>query len=70
MLLYQVWKKQNLTFFPITWREDDQLSNAKMWRQGTEILKLLAIYLISPKRIFRKSYAPSHITYQFDRVTI
>ena len=29
-------------FFPINWREDDQVSNAKLFTQGIKMLKLLA----------------------------
>jgi len=29
-------------FFPLSWREDDQVSNAKLFRQGRQMLRLLA----------------------------
>lgn len=36
-------------FFPLTWREDDQVSNAKLFRQGTRMLKLLAQRIFDPQ---------------------
>jgi glycosyltransferase involved in cell wall biosynthesis len=30
-----------LRFFPLTWREEDQVSNARLWRMGLQILGLL-----------------------------
>lgn len=36
-----------LRFFPLTWREDDQVSNAKLSRMGFQILKLLGLRLRS-----------------------
>ena len=54
MLLYISWKKLKYRFFPINWREDDQVSNAKMFKQGFEILKFCLLYFIFPKKLFIK----------------
>ncbi|WP_332363633.1 MULTISPECIES: glycosyltransferase family 2 protein [Asaia] len=35
-------RRFRLRFFPLTWREDDQVSNAKLSRMGFQILGLLA----------------------------
>jgi dolichol-phosphate mannosyltransferase len=35
-------------FFPLTWREDDQISNAKLFRQGSRMLRLLAQRIFNP----------------------
>ncbi len=51
-LFYFVWAKINFTFFPLTWREDDQVSNAKMFSQAFHILKMLGQYMINPKKLF------------------
>lgn len=37
-------------FFPIHWREDDQVSNAKLFSQGVQMLKLLRQRLLAPRR--------------------
>jgi glycosyltransferase involved in cell wall biosynthesis len=44
MLLASVHIGQKQKFFPITWREDDQVSNVKMARQAIETLLMLAKY--------------------------
>lgn len=37
----------NIRFFPITWREDDQISNVKLFRQSMQILGILVRYAFS-----------------------
>lgn len=54
MLLYISWKKLKYSFFPINWREDDQISNAKMFKQGFEIIKFCLLYFIFPNKLFIK----------------
>lgn len=39
----------NVVYKPISWREDDQVSNAKLFQQATKLLRYLSLY------IFRKS---------------
>lgn len=39
-LFYGIWKKSKFKFFPLTWKESDQVSNAKMFKQARNILKL------------------------------
>lgn len=52
MLIYGVHTKSNFKFFPLTWREDDQVSNAKFFKQSVEIMKLTLGYVFRPRRIF------------------
>lgn len=66
LVLYQIWQGHRIQFFPITWREDDQISNAKMWRQGLQILKLLLHYKCNPSQIFTKKYADPDLVYAFE----
>ncbi|MEW4530086.1 glycosyltransferase family 2 protein [Maioricimonas sp. JC845] len=35
-------RKHSHRFFPLRWREDDQVSNARLFRQGCRMLRLLA----------------------------
>ncbi|MEL6337472.1 MAG: glycosyltransferase family 2 protein [Pseudomonadota bacterium] len=57
-----------LRFFPLTWREDDQVSNAKLTRMGFQILRLLrqriadkeAFLTAEHRAVVRESY-PSTI---------
>jgi glycosyltransferase involved in cell wall biosynthesis len=44
MLLASYYRKQVVRFFPITWREDDQVSNVRLFRQAVKVLRLLAGY--------------------------
>lgn len=45
LLLRAIHLKQNMKFFPITWTEEDQVSNAKVVRQALTILGLFTKYL-------------------------
>jgi glycosyltransferase involved in cell wall biosynthesis len=46
LLLRAIHLKQNIEFFPITWTEEDQVSNAKVVRQALTILGLFTKYLL------------------------
>lgn len=49
MIMGSTYYKQNIKFFPISWREDDQVSNVKMINQALTVLKLLAFYVLDKK---------------------
>ena len=49
MLFGSSYYKHKTRFFPIVWREDDQVSNVKMMSQATKTLKLLADYTFHKK---------------------
>jgi len=53
MILATKYYKQNIKFFPISWREDDQVSNVKMVNQAINVLKILF------KFMFNKNYINS-----------
>lgn len=42
MLLASLKRKQSVAFFPISWREEDQVSNVKLFSQAFKVLGLLA----------------------------
>ncbi len=46
LLLFSIAKKQSIKFFPISWREDDQVSNVKLFHQAKNTLNLVLRYLI------------------------
>lgn len=52
MLYYSIWKKSPTLFFPLSWREDDQVSNAKIFRQGWHILGLTLKFVRDPCALF------------------
>lgn len=49
-------------FFPISWREDDQVSNVKMISQASRVLKMLFEYAINPAAI-RDDYRDREVEY-------
>lgn len=52
MLLRCLWTKADFVFFPVSWSETDQKSNARAFRQGAEILSLLLKYSMNPAAVF------------------
>lgn len=44
MLLGSYHRRQRVRFFPISWREEDQVSNVRLFRQAFKVLRLLAGY--------------------------
>jgi glycosyltransferase involved in cell wall biosynthesis len=41
--------KQRVKYIPITWREDDQISNVRLFNQSVKLLKILCRYFFRPK---------------------
>ena len=69
LLLYGVYVKSHFAFFPLTWREADQVSNAKLFSQSKEILGLAMKYAISSKKVFAVTDNEfSRMTYDYDIV--
>lgn len=52
MLIYGVYSKSNFDFFALTWREEDQISNAKFVKQSKEIFKVVMQYKFNKKKTF------------------
>lgn len=50
MIMGSTYYKHKIKFFPIIWREDDQISNVKMVNQAVTVLKLLGSYTINKKK--------------------
>lgn len=68
MLFYGIWKRSPFAFFPLTWREDDQVSNARIFRQAWIILGLTWRYSIGAKRLFSKSMENLIMDYSFEEI--
>ncbi len=51
MILASEYYDQDICFFPISWREDDQVSNVKMLDQALKVLKMLFAYYHDPSVI-------------------
>lgn len=56
MLLASPLLSQRLRFFPISWREDDQVSNVKMLNQAVRTLKLLGRYIADKPGLLTDEY--------------
>ncbi len=50
MVMGQAYYKHKVQFFPIIWREDDQVSNVKMMNQAMVVLKMLWSYIVNKKK--------------------
>lgn len=50
MIMGSAYYKHSVKFFPILWREDDQISNVKMVNQAIVVLKLLASFVLNKKK--------------------
>ncbi|SFN78350.1 Glycosyl transferase family 2 [Pseudobutyrivibrio sp. UC1225] len=50
MVIGSAFYKHKVKFFPIIWREDDQVSNVKMVNQAIVVLKMLGVYIVDKKK--------------------
>lgn len=50
MILGSSYYQHKIKFFPILWREDDQVSNVKMVNQAIIVLKLLGSYIVNKEK--------------------
>lgn len=48
MILAQCYMKQRVKFVPISWREEDQVSNNKLLKFAIALLKLCVAYVVNP----------------------
>ena len=51
MIMATDYYKQNVRFFPISWREEDQASNVKLTSQAINVLSMLGRYMLHHKYI-------------------
>ena len=52
--------RQKSLFFPITWREEDQVSNVKLFNQAKRVLGMLGRYMINHKKFMEKELRDQH----------
>lgn len=65
MIMAADYYKHNIAFFPISWREDDQVSNVKMVNQAVTVLKMLGSYAVD-RQGFIKSEMREKQVEQYD----
>lgn len=51
MILASEYYGHDIMFYPVSWREDDQVSNVKMMNQAVKVLKMLKDYYADPEVI-------------------
>ena len=56
MVLGSAYLHHKVKFFPILWREDDQVSNVKMVNQAIIVLKLLFSYMLDGKKFMAEEH--------------
>ena len=61
MILGSVYYNHKIKFFPILWREDDQVSNVKMVNQAIVVLKLLLSYVVNKKQFVEQEHRDKFI---------
>lgn len=57
MILRSIAAGWRMRFFPLTWREDDQVSNVKLFRQATRVASLPLAYLFGRKAYLATDYS-------------
>lgn len=62
-LLSIVAAEKRFVFFPISWREEGQISNAKLWSQSIKLLRYLTLFLFSKKRYLEKDFTEQKFFY-------
>lgn len=70
MILYHCYKKERILFYPITWRETDQVSNNKILKFSMSLLKMLFRYRLSPRKYFSKDMSNHNFTNYDSEVVI
>ena len=66
LLFHSYLTKAKIKFFPLTWREEDQISNAKLFKQFKKIVRLVVIYMIRPQYIYHDGKSS---TYNYELIT-
>lgn len=67
MLIYGVYSKSKFKFFPLEWKEEDQISNAKFVKQAKEIMKIALGYKLHPSKTFESAENEySRMSYGFE----
>lgn len=61
MILGASYYKHKVRFFPIVWREEDQVSNVKMIQQAVTVLKLLGAFFVDRRRFITKEHRDRRI---------
>lgn len=57
MILRSITARQRIRFFPLEWREDDQVSNVKLVRQTMRVAQIVLAYALGRRAYLDRDYA-------------
>ena len=63
MILASHYYDHDIIFYPVSWREDDQVSNVKMMNQAINVLKMAFEYFINNEAIHKEYRDNPHDEY-------
>lgn len=67
MVLAASYYRQSIKFFPITWKEDDQQSNVKLFQFGLRLLKMTFSFAFRKKRFMESEMREKPVeNYEYD----
>ena len=59
-LIWMILTNKKFAYFPLQWREEDQVSNARLIKLVEALLKIMAGYIFRGKKMLTKLAAPEH----------
>jgi len=68
MILASIYYKHRITFIPISWREDDQVSNVKLFSQAITVLNLLRKYAMNKRKFLSEEHRVKPIDHYFGKI--
>lgn len=68
LILASVHWRWKIAFFPITWREDDQISNVRLFRQSTQVLKILVEFFLRRGKFLAEDHTGRGIGAKYESV--
>lgn len=69
MILASRYYRHDIIFYPVSWREEDQVSNVKMVNQAFNVLKMAFTYLFRPESIHDEFRDKLHDAYTSEQIT-
>jgi len=64
LTLYMAENKFNVVYFPISWQEEDQISNLKIFRQTWTMISILYAFCSNKKKFFDQSHGIDQFNYK------
>lgn len=55
MILYYTYLNSRIIYVPISWREEDQISNVKLFKQSIELISILINFIFYKKKIINQN---------------